>query len=359
MWVLPKGAVLIWRQRAGEKLGGDVGSKGIEIGVKALDRLMPMHLWVSASGAIGSAGSTLRKALGPGVLEQANFFELFEVRRPGGIFTVDDMRRRAGERLSIVSKDIMGLLALRGLAEPVARDGVLINLSFGIGVIEAVATHNLTEADFAATDLAMELLYLVEAKTSVTEELRKLNLRLQGARDVAEEQALTDTLTGLRNRRALDHAMTNLIDHGIPFGLMHIDLDYFKAVNDTLGHAAGDHVLRQVAKSLLAETRSGDTVARVGGDEFVVLFRDLTEEEQLKGIAVRVVEQLSEPIEFEAAVCRISASIGITISTDYLAPQAERMLSDADEALYASKNAGRGQAQLYKHQPEERRHSQS
>jgi diguanylate cyclase (GGDEF)-like protein len=213
----------------------------------------------------------------------------------------------------------------------------------------------LTDADFAATDLAMELLYLVEAKTAVTEELRQLNLRLQGARDAAEEQALTDTLTGLRNRRALDFAMSHLIDQHIPFGLMHIDLDYFKAVNDTLGHAAGDHVLREVAKTLMAETRSGDTVARVGGDEFVVLFKTLTEPDMLHGIAERVVMRLSEPMLFEGKICRISASIGITISTNYTIPLADRMLSDADEALYASKNAGRGQAQMFQMQSQDRR----
>jgi diguanylate cyclase (GGDEF)-like protein len=224
----------------------------------------------------------------------------------------------------------------------------LVNLSFGIGVIEAVVGHQLTDADFAATDLAMELLYLVEAKTAVTEELRQLNLRLQGARDVAQEQALTDTLTGLRNRRALDFAMANLIEHHIPFGLMHIDLDYFKAVNDTLGHAAGDHVLRQVAQDLLLETRSGDTVARVGGDEFVILFNALTDPVVLSRIAGRVVERLSRPSAYQGETYQISASIGITISTDYLPPEAKQMLSDADSALYASKNAGRGQAQLFR-----------
>jgi diguanylate cyclase (GGDEF)-like protein len=214
-------------------------------------------------------------------------------------------------------------------------------------VIKAVAAHQLTDADFAATDLAMELLYLVEAKTAVTEELRQLNLRLQGARDAAEEQALTDTLTGLRNRRALDLTMSAMIGQKVPFGLMHIDLDYFKAVNDTHGHAAGDFVLQEVAKVLLVHTRVGDTVARVGGDEFVVVFKELTEAGKWFGVAERVVAKLTEPYDYQGQVCCISASIGITISTDYTQPEAEKMLSDADQALYASKNAGRGQAQLH------------
>lgn len=321
----------------------------MQIDRAAVNRLMPMHLWLSDGGEVLSVGLTLHKAFGATRLEGAGFFAMFEVRRPGGIFTVDDLRRRQGERLSIMPTGRAGMPGLRGIAVPLAAGGgVLLNLSFGSGVVEAVAVHQLTDADFAATDLAMELLYLVEAKTAVTEELRQLNLRLQGARDEAKEQALTDTLTGLRNRRALDFAMKSLIDYHVPFGLMHIDLDYFKAVNDTLGHAAGDHVLREVAKSLTSETRSGDTVARVGGDEFVILFKNLTDPAQLSGIATRVVARLSEPYEFQGDLCRISASIGITISTDYFVPEAVQMLNDADTALYDSKNAGRGQAKLFK-----------
>lgn len=320
----------------------------MNIGVAALDRLMPMHLWLSQAGVIMSAGSTLQKSFREQRLLGLPFFDLFEVRRPGGVLGTDDLCRRAGQRLSVVPLEPVGAQPLRGVALQLpGRDGLLINLSFGIGVIDAVALHQLTDADFAATDLAMELLYLVEAKTAVTDELRQLNLRLQGARDAAEEQALTDTLTGLRNRRGLDLALEDSISHGISFGLMHIDLDYFKSVNDTLGHAAGDYVLREVATALAAETRKGDTVARVGGDEFVLVFVGLTEPEILSRIADRLVERLSVPMQYEGKPCQISASIGITISTDYDAPNSDRMLSDADQALYASKNAGRGQAKLF------------
>jgi diguanylate cyclase (GGDEF)-like protein len=321
----------------------------VQIDASALNRLMPMHLWVSEDGCIMSAGATLCKAFDATPVAEQRLFDLFEVCRPGGIFTVDDLRRHQGERLQVKPKKPVGVQVLRGIAVALPEEGgVLLNLSFGIGVIEAVASHHLTDADFAATDLAMELLYLVEAKTAVTEELRQLNLRLRGARDAAEEQALTDTLTGLRNRRALDLALSVLIVEKEPFGLMHIDLDYFKAVNDTLGHAAGDQVLREVAVTLLHETRKGDTVARVGGDEFVIVFHGLTDEAQLSGIADRVVARLSEPRMVQGESCRISASIGITVSTNYHPPVADRMLSDADEALYASKNAGRGQAKLFK-----------
>ena len=326
----------------------DSNDQGMELGRAALGRLMPMHLCLAADGTIRSAGPTLCRVFGDDALTGTNFFTRFEVRRPAGVAGPDDLRRMAGARLSVLPLR-PDALSLRGIALPLAgaEGGMILNLSFGIGVVEAVSLFRLTDADFAVTDLAMELLYLMEAKAAVTDELRQLNLRLQGARDAAEEQALTDTLTGLRNRRALDIALERAIAEQQSFGLMHIDLDYFKAVNDSHGHAAGDHVLREVARALLSETRQMDTVARVGGDEFVVVFAGLTDVGRLSGIADRIVDRLSRPIAFEQVECRISASIGIAISTDYDRPDPDRMLNDADQALYASKKAGRGRAQVH------------
>src|SRR5690606_16624789 len=123
-----------------------------------------------------------------------------------------------------------------------AEDEMLIDLSFGIAVIEAVRRHDLTATDFAATDLAVEMLYLAEARAAVMRAALSLNDRLRAARREAEALAMRDTLTGLGNRRALDEALQRLIARREPFGLMHLHLDYFKDVNDTLGHAAGDAV---------------------------------------------------------------------------------------------------------------------
>lgn len=318
----------------------------VGLSAAALDRLMPMHLVLDAAGRITGIGPTLAKLFG-GLPEGLAFFDLFEVRRPGGTATMAALAAQAGARLTLVPRAGPGR-DLRGVALPLAGPGgMLLNLSFGIGIVRGVRTFGLTAADFAPTELAMELLYLVEAKTAVQEELRKLNLRLQGAKQTAEVQALTDTLTGLRNRRALDLAMAETVDRAQPFGVMNIDLDYFKAVNDTLGHAAGDFVLRQVARMLREETRREDTVARVGGDEFVVVYPGLTDPAVLTRIANRIVERLSVPLDYDGQVCRISASIGISVSTAYAVPTPDRLLSDADEALYASKHAGRGQAKVY------------
>jgi diguanylate cyclase (GGDEF)-like protein len=323
---------------------GALHAADLGIPAEALCRAMPMHLWLSPDGAIRGLGPTLAKVLGGSAPVGRDFFALFEVRRPAGVAEMAGLLRLAGQPLQIRPRGARGG-TLRGLALRLAGDqGVLLNLSFGSALAEAVRDHDLTGSDFAPTDLAMELLYLLEAKTAVMDALRDLNRRLQGAKSVAEEQALTDTLTGLRNRRALDLAMTQTMARNQPFGLMHMDLDYFKAVNDTLGHAAGDAVLREVGRILRTLTRDGDTIARIGGDEFVLLLPGLIEAEVLHGIADRVIAQLDRPILHEGQECRVSASIGMAVSTAYRRPEPDRMMSDADEALYQAKRAGRGRA---------------
>lgn len=312
------------------------------LGAGALGALMPMYLALCGAGHIRGCGPTMAKLFRGLPLLGAPFFEVFDLRRPSGLTDMAALCAHAGQRLYLAARDLPGT-GFRGMAVPVScGGGLLLNLSFGIGIMDAVRDHQLTDADFAATDLAVELLYVVEAKSAVMDELRDLNLRLQGAKIMAEEQALTDTLTGLRNRRALDLALDSVITGGVPFGLIHLDLDYFKAVNDTLGHAAGDHVLRAVAQMLSAETRSNDLVARVGGDEFVILLPSLSDAGRLAQIAQRIISGLAQPILYNGQACRISASAGLTVSRAYAAPMADHMLRDADLALYAAKHAGRG-----------------
>ena len=316
----------------------------LSLSLPALDRLMPMHLCLDRQGHVMAAGPTLAKLFPDQPLIGQDLFALFDLRRTGPILNMDAIFARLGQRLTLTQRH--GGVALRGLALPLVGGGLVLNLSFGIGVIDAVHSYALTNADFAPTDLTVELLYLVEAKSAVMMELSALNSRLEGARSAAEEQALTDTLTGLRNRRAMDIALERMLADGMPFALVHIDLDFFKAVNDTLGHAAGDHVLREAALALTSATRAGDTVARVGGDEFVILLPGQTDTERLQSIADRIIKRLEKPIPFEGQMCRISGSIGITTTLRYAVASAEAMMADADLALYASKHAGRGRATI-------------
>ncbi len=316
----------------------------VSVPLGSLDRLMPMHLHLDARGGICGAGPTLRRILAENC-DGSGFFDLFRVQRPAGVGRMADLIARPGQRIHLALTRREGV-TLRGHAMPDGAGGALINLSFGIGIVDAVRTHALTIADFAPTDLTVEMLYLVEAKNAVLDEFRRLSLRLEGARFEAEEKALTDTLTGLRNRRALDRVLAMACEARQDFALMHLDLDKFKQVNDTRGHAAGDHILREVAVSLRAETRASDTVARIGGDEFVILLQGMTDLVALAALAARLVARLSRPILFEGEPCQIGASIGITVSGAYQAPDPAVMLHEADEALYEAKHAGRGNAKF-------------
>ncbi len=311
-----------------------------------LDVLMPMHVLISPDGIVRHAGPTLVKVHPGQDLVGEPFFNVFELRRPAMAADIEAVCRTAGAKVSLRLRDPDRTPVTGSAICLTGDDGVLMNLSFGIAVVDAVARFGLAGSDFAATDLTLELLYLVEANAAAMEEASKTGQRLAGAKDAAEAEALTDTLTGLDNRRALDQALARQIARGTPFSLMHVDLDFFKAVNDTLGHAAGDLVLQRVARILRDVTRDDDVVARVGGDEFVIVFNKLTDVDRLGSVATRLIQKLEEPVLYGDDEARISASIGIAPSVLYAEPDPERMQRDADEALYESKRQGRAQYTL-------------
>lgn len=307
--------------------------------VRALDALMPMNVVFGADWRVAHTGPTLRRLAGGADLVGHPLDDVFECGR---------------ERLTKL--DTSGLWPInltlshglrprmRGTVQdlgPGAGQARILNLSLSLTEWERGTAAELNHEDFAPNDLIFDMLYLIEAKMLVEAEATSLIGRLQGAAMTAEELAITDTLTGLQNRRALEQAMDRAIDRSVPFALTHIDLDYFKAVNDTHGHAAGDAVLRHVARVLSEATRTSDTVARVGGDEFVLLLIQQTDQAQIERIARRIISRIEEPVIFDGKECRVSTSLGTTLSTSYPHPDPEQMHSDADKALYASKAAGR------------------
>jgi len=306
-----------------------------------LDRICPMSVLLDCSGHIRHSGPTLRKLRPDKPLTGQRFLEVMEMNRPRVVYDMGGLLSLQGSTLYLQFRD-EPRTALKGVLAPLPDgDGAVVNLSFGISVLDAVRDYDLTSGDFPATDLTIELLYLVEAKSAAMEASRKLNLRLQGAKIAAEEQAFTDTLTGLKNRRAMDHILSRKISAGGAFALMHLDLDYFKSVNDTLGHAAGDHVLQEAARIMVAQIREQDTVARVGGDEFVLIFDGLSDESRLEKIATRLIDGIEKPIQFNGQKCAISASIGTVVTVGPKGTQAAQLLHEADVALYSAKDAGR------------------
>ena len=194
-------------------------------------------------GLITHVGPGLRSVISP-VADQS-LFGLLTILRPLGISDLPTLFAHTGRALSV---EIQGHddLRLRGV---VARHGE-VSLSFGIALQSAIKRYGLTLQDFAPTDLAPEMLYLIEANQAAMSASRFLTERLQGAKMLAEEQAHSDTLTGLRNRRSLERILDHLAQTNESFSLIQIDLDYFKSVNDTLGQAAGDIILQHVANVL-------------------------------------------------------------------------------------------------------------
>ncbi|WP_299783016.1 EAL domain-containing protein [uncultured Roseobacter sp.] len=177
------------------------------------------------------------------------------------------------------------------------------------------------------------------------ESIRQRNKELVAARNNLTHAANHDALTGLLNRRALYDYLSG-IETGssgdVAVSVMKIDLDRFKAVNDSLGHKAGDDVLIEVARILLAHARSDDLVARIGGDEFVIVVKAPKSMDDLEHLGDRLVTAISQPMSIEGTPCEIGASIGFTLATSSVATP-DQLLIEADLALYKAKRDGRGQ----------------
>ncbi len=171
----------------------------------------------------------------------------------------------------------------------------------------------------------------------------RLTLDLQEARDRAERLARTDDLTGLNNRRAFyeqgEQAILQARRYKQPLSLIMLDIDHFKAINDELGHAAGDDVLRKLADVLRSEQREGDVLGRLGGEEFGILIADASKSE-----ASAIADELRkcvESCELIHATSRIQLSISVGVSTLKAEQGLSELVASADRALYAAKRAGR------------------
>jgi diguanylate cyclase (GGDEF)-like protein/PAS domain S-box-containing protein len=184
----------------------------------------------------------------------------------------------------------------------------------------------------------------------------------QAAEERVRTLALTDTLTGLANRAVFTSRMQEALASAGPdtvIGVMFIDLDSFKITNDTMGHAAGDEVLRQSAERIAAMIKPGDTAARLGGDEFALLITSACEAKEITDRADALTAAMARPVRIDGQVVASAASIGVAVGPRDGA-QGDLLLRAADMALYEAKARGRGRSVEY--QPElleeraERRH---
>ncbi|HEV7741195.1 MAG TPA: EAL domain-containing protein [Pseudolysinimonas sp.] len=168
------------------------------------------------------------------------------------------------------------------------------------------------------------------------------------AEDALRHLALHDGLTGLPNRVLLmdriEHALEASVRTNRRVGVLYIDLDGFKGVNDSAGHAAGDRALVHVAEQVRAVLRPGDTLARLGGDEFVVMCEDLDDEAAATAMGDRVLSALRTPFTVGEETFALSGSIGVSLSDGSSTP--EQLLHQADQAMYIAKGAGKGRVRV-------------
>ncbi|WP_417579678.1 EAL domain-containing protein [Pelagibacterium sp.] len=187
---------------------------------------------------------------------------------------------------------------------------------------------------------------LLRAKTQAEAK----NFELETAKARIEHNAMHDPLTGLPNRRYLDdildmHTRRSTREGGY-ISIQHIDLDRFKQINDTLGHAAGDAMLVHASEVLKASVRPSDFVARIGGDEFVILSIGEKSDAELRAMAERIIAAMRTPVSYQGHECRFGVSIGIA-GGDVSTTPAKQVLVNADIALYRAKERGRNRAEFF------------
>lgn len=213
-------------------------------------------------------------------------------------------------------------------------------------------------ARIAVNDGADDVWWSISGKPQLDAEKNFIGYR-GGAKDItaarAREQdasrlAKFDTLTGLANRHSMEKRLTTIL---IAYkaakrscALMMLDLDRFKQVNDTLGHPAGDELLKQVAQRLSTIVGEQGEIGRLGGDEFLIILPDLDDRGKLGDLAQRIIQMVSQPYSIEGSRAIIGTSVGVAIAP-YDGLATEELVSSADLALYAAKGGGRGQFRFY------------
>ncbi|HEX5989588.1 MAG TPA: EAL domain-containing protein [Solirubrobacterales bacterium] len=213
------------------------------------------------------------------------------------------------------------------------------NRPFGVLDVHATEPHRFTAKDVPFVQAAANVLADAIERHAADQALRY--------------RVLHDSLTGLPNRLsfvdALGDALSKATISGSPVGILFLDLDHFKLINDSLGHHAGDALLRAVAPRLRSHLRPGDVVARFGGDEFGILIDRLADEGEALAIADRVAAAFTQPFSIDGVDHFVSASIGVAVAAaaEERTVNAELLIRDADAAMYRAKEGGRARCVLF------------
>jgi len=271
----------------------------------------------------------------------------------GTIYLVADMRSLESRRikmvylllvmaaLSLCAGGITGSIMQKRISKPIAR------LARGMHEVTSGATFD-ARAELIGS---REIVELAREFNSMLAELKRRELLAKQAELRLQHQACTDALTGLPNRRLFSDCLVQAIAlaqrEGRILGLLYIDLDGFKLVNDSLGHSIGDTLLCEVAMRFKQNVRKADVLARVGGDEFTVILSSLHEAADASHVAETLLTCLSKPFRIDGHDITIGASVGISTLDDPATAENVDLLQQADSAMYAAKRNGRNRAVFF------------
>lgn len=256
---------------------------------------------------------------------------------------VCEMHRQHGYDLILLDLQMPGFngfQVMQGLKE-IEQGGYLPVLA-----LTAQPSFKIAALEAGARDFISKPFDLMEVYKRIHNMLEVRLLYRELAQYSRQQQALAlhDPLTGLPNRRLLEDRIGHVLQHATrqqnKAAVMYLDLDGFKAINDTHGHAAGDAVLKQVAQRLTGCARKEDTVARVGGDEFVIVMGSLNQLDDTREPAAKLIEAVARPYLVDGLELQLSTSIGIALFPDD-ATEVNPLIAAADAALYAAKRSGK------------------
>jgi diguanylate cyclase (GGDEF)-like protein len=242
-----------------------------------------------------------------------------------------------------------GLEVMAGLSK-IEKDAYLPVLA-----ITGDQRYKIAALDAGARDFLAKPYDLIEFKMRVRNllEVRLLYKTVAEQSRLQKEMALHDSLTGLPNRRLLNDRIEKAMQHALRndrmMAVMYIDLDGFKAINDQRGHQCGDELLKQVSARLREASRREDTVARIGGDEFIMVLSDLSHADDVLLPARKALNLLAAPFEIEGATVSITGSVGVAFyPVD--AQEGDSLIALADQALYEAKRSGKNRCHFINRQ---------